>query len=180
MGFSSYFSVPCPYHKCCIDQPSEYSLLSNKLRISDVFHKMNSPIKYVCFAGALYNNFILKNWIFFSAENALTLAEWLSVTILVVLSPISMRLSMLSLIFSASHYPLNVTSGLAWLGCGMAWTRKVWTVLMELPETQQLLCTHFLLCLLSDTEAVYQKFTTDLHIYWPLPKTQESDFCRAL
>ena len=69
---------------------------------------------------------------------------------------------------------------LAWLGCGMAWTRKVWTVLMELPETQQLLCTHFLLCLLSDTEAVYQKFTTDLHIYWPLPKTQESDFCRAL
>ena len=57
--FSSYISVPCPYHKCCIDQPSEYSLLSNKLRISDVFHKMNSPIKYVCFAGALYNNFIL-------------------------------------------------------------------------------------------------------------------------
>ena len=38
--FSSYFSVPCPYHKCCIDKPSEYSLLSNKLRISDVFHKI--------------------------------------------------------------------------------------------------------------------------------------------
>ena len=43
--FSSYFSAPCPDHKCCIDQPSEYSLLSIKLRISDVFHKMNSPIK---------------------------------------------------------------------------------------------------------------------------------------
>ena len=76
-----------------------------------------------CFAGALYNNLIL-NWIFFSAENALTLAEWLSVTITLTLSPISMRLSMLSLIFSASHCPLNVTSGLAWLACGMAWTTK--------------------------------------------------------
>ena len=60
----------------------------------------------------------------FCAENALTLAEWLSVTMPLVLSPISMRLSMLSLIFSASHCPLNVTSGLAWLGCGMAWTTK--------------------------------------------------------
>ena len=36
-----------------IDQPREYSLLSNKLHISDVFHKMNSPIKYVCFATVL-------------------------------------------------------------------------------------------------------------------------------
>ena len=76
-----------------------------------------------CFAGALYNNFI-PNWISFSAENALTLAEWLLVTMSLALSPISMRLSMLSLIFSASHCPLNVTSGLAWLGCGMAWTTK--------------------------------------------------------
>ena len=76
-----------------------------------------------CFAGALYNNLIL-NWIFFSAENALTLAEWLSVTIPLTLSPISMRLSMLSLIFLASHCPWNVTSGLAWLAFGMAWTRK--------------------------------------------------------
>ena len=49
-----------------------------------------------CFAGALYNNFIL-NWIFFSAENALTLAEWLLVTMPLALSPISMGLSMLSL-----------------------------------------------------------------------------------
>ena len=61
----------------------------------------------------------------FSAENALTLAEWLSVTILLTLSPISMRLSVLSLIFSVSHCPLNVTSGLTWLACGMAWTTKV-------------------------------------------------------
>ena len=46
-----------------------------------------------CFAGALYNNFIL-NWIFFSAEKALTVAEWLLV------------------------------NGLAWLVSGMAWKIK--------------------------------------------------------
>ena len=78
---------------------------------------------FYCFAGALYNNLIL-NWIFFSAENAMMLAEWLSVTIPLTLSPISTRLSMLSLIYSASHCPINVTSGLAWLACGMAWTTK--------------------------------------------------------
>ena len=76
-----------------------------------------------CFAGALYNNFIL-NWIFFSAENALTLAECLSVTMHLALNSISMRFSVLSLISSASYCPLNVTSGLAWLGCGMTWTTK--------------------------------------------------------
>ena len=76
-----------------------------------------------CFAGALYNNFIL-NWIFFSAEKALALAEWLSITMPLALSLISMRLPMLSLFFSASHCPLNVTYGLAWLVCGMAWKIK--------------------------------------------------------
>ena len=78
---------------------------------------------YYCFAGALYNHLIL-NWIFFVAENAFILAEWLSVTFSLTLISISMRLSMLSLIFSASHYPLNMTSGLAWLAGGMAWTTK--------------------------------------------------------
>ena len=73
------------------------------------------------FVGALYNNLIL-NGIIFSAENAFTLAEWLPVTIPLTQSPIFMRLSMLSLIFMASHCPLNVL--LAWLGCGMAWTTK--------------------------------------------------------
>ena len=125
--FSSYFSVSCPYYECCIDQTSEYSLLSNKLRISDVFHKMNSPIKQIrfaiVFAGALCNNLIL-NWIFFRAENALTLAEWLPVTMRLALSLISMRFSILSLTFSASYCPLNVTSWLTWLGCGKAWTTK--------------------------------------------------------
>ena len=76
------------------------------------------------FVSALYNNFIL-NWIFFGAENVLTLAEWLSVTMSLAVSPISIRLSMLSLIFLVSHCPLNVTSGLAQLGCAMAWTTKV-------------------------------------------------------
>ena len=71
--FTSYFSVPCPHHKSCIDQLSKYSLLNDMLRISDVFHKMNS-LRCYCFAGALYNNFI-PNRIFFSAANALTLAE---------------------------------------------------------------------------------------------------------
>ena len=57
--FSSYFSVSCPYHKFCIDQPSEYSLLSNKFPIS-IFHKMNSPIKkYVLllFCGCFIQQF---------------------------------------------------------------------------------------------------------------------------
>ena len=67
--FSSYFSVPCPYHKYCIDQPSEYSLLSNKLRISDVY-------KYVLllFCGCFIQQYHSELNIF-SAENALTLAE---------------------------------------------------------------------------------------------------------
>ena len=45
------------------------------------------------------------------------LAEWLSVTLSCMQSPNSMRLSMLSKNVSASHCPLNVTSG-------MVWTRK--------------------------------------------------------
>ena len=92
-------------------------------RITQTPHKI-SMFRY-CFAGGLYlyNNLIL-DWIFFSAENAFTLAEWLSVTMLLTLSPISIRLSMLSLIFSASHCPLNVTSGLAWLAREMTWTTK--------------------------------------------------------
>ena len=76
-----------------------------------------------CFAGALYNSFSLK-WLFCSAENALTLPEWLLVTMPFALTQISMRLSVLPLIFSASHCPLNVTSGLAWFVCGMAWKIK--------------------------------------------------------
>ena len=142
-------------------------------------------------------------WIeyFFSAENALTLAEWLSAIMSPAPSPISIRFSMffflsgfpshtltihrtagqergpsflfhstistrlrtfkhlfatlhvrwpsrvfncnacvyssclhrllldeiyhlIELIFSASYCPLNVTSGLVWLGCGVAWTKK--------------------------------------------------------
>ena len=59
--------------------------------------------------------------IFISAENAFTLAEWLLVIIPCTQSLISMRLSMLSLNFSASHCLLNVTSGVAWttkgIGC---------------------------------------------------------------
>ena len=31
---------------------------------------------------------------------------------------------LIELIFSASYCPLNVTSGLVWLGCGVAWTKK--------------------------------------------------------
>ena len=38
----------------------------------------------------------------------------MSVTIPCTQSPISMKLSMLSLIFLASHCPLNVTSGMVW------------------------------------------------------------------
>ena len=48
-----------------------------------------------------------------SAENALTLPELLSVTIPRTQTPNSMRLFMLSLNVSDSHYPLNVTSGMA-------------------------------------------------------------------
>ena len=66
------------------------------------------------FVGAIYNNLIL-NGIIFSAENAFALAECLSVTISLTQSPIFMRLLMLSLIFTASHCHLNVTSGLPWL-----------------------------------------------------------------
>ena len=60
----------------------------------------------------------LKNF-FMSAENALTLPELLSVTIPRTQSPNSMRLSMLSLNVSDSHYPLNVTSGMAWTTKGI-------------------------------------------------------------
>ena len=70
------------------------------------------------FVGAIYNNLIL-NGIIFSAENAFTLAECLSVTLSLTQSPISMRLLMLLLIFTASHCPLNVTSGLPWLWNGL-------------------------------------------------------------
>ena len=43
----------------------------------------------------------------------------MSVTIPCTQSLISMRLSMLSLIFSASHCPLNVTSGMVWTTKGI-------------------------------------------------------------
>ena len=76
------------------------------------------------FVGALYNNLIL-NGIIFGAENAFTLAEWLSVTIPRTQSPISLRLSMLSLIFTTNHCPLNVTSGWAWLWNGLNNERTV-------------------------------------------------------
>ena len=79
-------------------------------------HKI-SMFRY-SFVGAIYNNLIL-NGIIFSAENAFTLAECLSVTLSLTQSPISMRLLMLLLIFTASHCPLNVTSGLPWLWNGL-------------------------------------------------------------
>ena len=67
--------------------------------------------------------------------------------------------------------PLSVKCDF-WLGLVVEWLeqRKVWTVLIELPQTQQFLCTNSPLCLLlhtllTDTELVYQKFTTELHIY---------------
>ena len=56
---------------------------------------------------------------YFCAENEFILAEWLSVTIPCTQSPISMRLQMLSLIFSANHCSLNVTSGMAWTTKGI-------------------------------------------------------------
>ena len=70
------------------------------------------------FVGAIYSNLIL-NGIIFSAEKAFTLAECLSVTLSLTQSPIPMRLLMLSLIFTASHCPLNVTSDLPWLWNGL-------------------------------------------------------------
>ena len=57
--------------------------------------------------------------IFSSAENAFILVEWLSVTISHRQSPISLRLPMLLVIFSASHFPLNVTSRMAWTKKGI-------------------------------------------------------------
>ena len=57
--------------------------------------------------------------IFSSAENAFILAEWLSVTIPHRQSPISLRLPMLLVIFSVSHFPLNVTSRMAWTKKGI-------------------------------------------------------------
>ena len=70
------------------------------------------------FVGAIYSNLIL-NRIIFSAEKAFTLTECLSVTLSLTQSPIPMRLLMLSLIFTASHCLLNVTSGLLWLWNGL-------------------------------------------------------------
>ena len=72
--------------------------------------------------------------------------SWLSVTIACNLysiphtqSPISMRLSMLLLIFSASHCPLNVTSGIVWttkgIDCFNSTTRKAKIPLYKFPSS---------------------------------------------
>ena len=54
-------------------------------------------------------------------------------------SPISLRLSMLSLIFSASHCPLNVTSGMVWttngIDCFNSTTRNAKIPLYKFPSS---------------------------------------------
>ena len=63
----------------------------------------------------------------------------MSVTIPCTQSLISMRLSMLSLIFSASHCPLNVTSGMVWttkgIDCFNSTTRNAKIPLYKFPSS---------------------------------------------